>query len=60
MTKSIHAKKVDAMKQNRHLGQIDKKFMKKAEDLLFGEFAAALRISRDDVEGFIQERLDEE
>lgn len=60
LTKSIHAKKVDAMKQNRHLGQIDKKFMKKAEELLFGEFAAALHISKDDVEDFIQERLDEE
>lgn len=60
LTKSIHQKKVDAMKQNRHLGQIDKKFMKRAEDLLFGEFAAALNISREDVQSYIQERLDTE
>lgn len=60
LTKSIHAKKEVALKQNRNLGQIDKKFMKKAEELLFGEFAAALQISKDDVEEFIQGRLDEE
>ncbi|MGN0660059.1 MAG: CarD family transcriptional regulator [Emergencia sp.] len=58
LTKSIHQKKVDAMKQNRHLGQIDKKFMKRAEDLLFGEFAAALKISRDDVQTYIIARLE--
>lgn len=60
LTKSIYAKKTAALKQNRNLGQIDKKFMKKAEELLFGEFAAALQISKDDVEEFIQGRFDEE
>ena len=59
LTKSIHMKKIDASKHNRHLGQIDKKFMKRAEDLLFGEFAAALNISRDDVQRYIQNRLEE-
>ena len=39
LTKSIYMKQMDANKQNKHLGQIDKKFMKRAEDLLFGEFA---------------------
>jgi Transcriptional regulators, similar to M. xanthus CarD len=58
LTKSIHAKKLDAEAKNRHLGQIDKKFMKKAEDLLFGELAVALKISRDDVESYIQQRLE--
>ncbi len=59
LTKSIHQKKMDALAQNRHLGQIDKKFMKRAEELLFGEFAAALRISKDDVQDYIQKRLEE-
>lgn len=59
LTKSIHQKKMDALAQNRHLGQIDKKFMKRAEDLLFGEFAAALQISKDDVQDYIQKRLEE-
>ena len=60
LTKSIHKKKVDAQKQNRHLGQIDKKFMKRAEDLLFGELAAALHIPREDVTTYISSRIDED
>jgi len=60
LTKSIHKKKVDAQKQNRHLGQIDKKFMKRAEDLLFGEFAAALHIPREDVTTYISSRIDDD
>ena len=53
LTKSIHKKKEDAQKQNRHLGQIDKKFMKRAENLLFGEIAAALQIPIEQVAGYI-------
>jgi len=60
LTKSIYMKKMDAIKNNRHLGQIDKKFMKRAEDLLFGEFAAVLHISREEVERYIQNRLEDE
>ncbi|MEE0740682.1 MAG: CarD family transcriptional regulator [Emergencia sp.] len=60
LTKSIHQKKMDALEHNRHLGQIDKKFMKRAEDLLFGEFAAALSISKEDVGDYIQNRLNRE
>ncbi len=57
MAKAIHLKNRNAMKQNRRLGQIDKKYMKLAEDFLFGEFACSLNISRDKVEDFIRERL---
>lgn len=56
LTKSIHKKKVAASRQNRRLGQIDRKFMKKAEDLLFGELAAALDIPIEEVEDYIAER----
>ncbi len=59
MTKSIHKKKEDAIKQNRHLGQIDKKFMKRAETLLFGEIAAALEIPLEDVESYISDRIED-
>ncbi len=58
LAKSIHKKMDAAHKQNRHLGQIDKKFMKRAEELLYGELAAALDIPRDDISTYIQERLD--
>ena len=57
LTKSIRRKMNDAISQNRHLGQIDKRFMKRAEDLLFGELAAALCIPREDVVGYIENRL---
>lgn len=59
MTKSIYLKKMDAIKENRNLGQIDKKFMKRAEDLLCGEFAVALHIPREDVQHYIEARLEE-
>lgn len=57
MTKSIYMKKVAAMKVNKSLGQIDKKFMKRAEELLYGELAVALDIPVSEVEGYIQNRL---
>lgn len=57
MTKSIYRKKQEAVRQNRHLGQIDRKFMKRAEDLLYGEIAAALEIAKEDVEAYIANRL---
>ena len=59
LTKSIHKKKEDAAKQNRHLGQIDKKFMKRAETLLFGEIAAALEIPMEEVPSYIADRIDD-
>lgn len=59
LIKSISMKKVEAVNNNRTLGQIDKKFMKRAEDLLFGEFAAALHVSRDEVEVYVHNRLDQ-
>ena len=40
--------------------QIDKKFMKRAKDLLFEEFAAALKIEKNEVAGYINRRVDEE
>lgn len=57
LIKSISMKKVEAMKNNRNLGQIDKKFMKRAEDLLYGEFAAALHVSKDEVEVYVHNLL---
>ena len=59
LTKSIHRKGEDARRQNRHLGQIDKKYMHLAEDLLLGELAAALDIPREDVPDYIHDRIGE-
>ena len=57
MTMSIHAKKAEAVRQKKKLGAVDEKFMKKAEDLLFGELAVALGINSGDVPSYIETRL---
>lgn len=58
LTMSIYAKKRYAESQKRKFGTVDEKFMRKAEDLLFGELAAALNIPRDSVQDYISERLE--
>ena len=37
---------------------MDERFMREAEDLLYGEFAAALEIDRDKVENYIAKSLE--
>ena len=54
---SIRAKKRESEQAGRRFGQIDAKFMKLAEKLLFGEFSAALGIPFDEVEPYISARL---
>jgi CarD family transcriptional regulator len=53
LTMSIYAKKTEAEEQKRKLGSVDEKFMKRAEDLLFGELSVALGIEKDDVAEYI-------
>jgi len=57
LTMSIYAKKQAAEQQKRKFGAVDERFMKRAEDLLFGELAAALDIPRDEVSSYIEHRL---
>ena len=57
MTKSIYAKKKDAESRQKKIGMTDEKFLRRAEDLLFGELAVALDISREEVLNYINERL---
>ncbi len=58
LAKSIYAKKCAAQKLNRKLGSVDERFMKRAEELLFGELAAALEIPVDQVQAYIQSKLE--
>ena len=44
LTMSIYAKKKDAAQQKKKLGSTDERYMKRAEELLFGELAAALAL----------------
>lgn len=56
---SIWLKKQDAEQNRRRLGQVDTRYLKQAEDLLYGEFAAVLEIQKDEVQPFIDRRLAE-
>jgi len=55
---SIYAKKQIFEQQRRKLGQIDEKFMKRAEALLFGELAMALGMPIDEVQKYIAARVE--
>ena len=57
LTKSIYAKKREREAAKLKFGAVDRRYMDRAEDLLFGEFAVALGITRDEVPEFISLRL---
>lgn len=54
---SIRAKKRYAESCGRKFGQIDTRYLKRAETLFFGELSAALDIDYDSVEPYIAKRL---
>ncbi len=57
---STYARKKAAEQQNKKFGAIDEKYMKRAEDLLFGELAAALGMDREQVNEYIAEKVNGE
>ncbi|MCI1965816.1 MAG: hypothetical protein LKJ17_06760 [Oscillospiraceae bacterium] len=57
---SIYEKK-DLEEQQKHkLGVLDEKYLKHAEELLFGELAAALDIPKDDMSEYLAEKVSKE
>lgn len=57
LTMSIYAKKQLVKDQRRKFGMVDERFLKRAEELLFGEFSAALGIPKEEVQSYIQSRV---
>ena len=57
LTMSIYAKRQTAQEQKKKFGTVDEKYMKRAEELLFGELAAALGIQKEDVPSYISTRV---
>ena len=55
---SIYAKRRQAEAQKRRLGMVDERYMKQAEHLLHGEFAAALGIPYEEVPAYIARRVE--
>ena len=54
---SIYAKKQDAVRQQKKLGATDERYLKRAEEMLFGELAVALESSQEEVPHYIAQRL---
>lgn len=55
---SIRAKQAEKKRHGHKLGQVDEKYMKQAQDSLYGEFSVALEIPAKDVPHYIRSRLD--
>ena len=50
---SVYQKRQALIGQKRKLGQVDERFMKRAQSLLYGELAVALEIEREEVEEYV-------
>ncbi len=57
LIKTIYHKRQYAASRHRRLGQLDIRYMKRAEELLYGEFSVALGIPKDEVHGYIERRI---
>ncbi len=57
LTKSIYLKKQKTLEQKKKLSAIDERFLKRAEDLLFGELAASLNIEKPSVLAYIESKV---
>ncbi len=57
LTVSLRAKKSSAGGSKTKFGTVDQRFMTQAEELLFGELAVVLGVSRSDVQGYVESRL---
>ena len=57
MTMALYRKQQTARADGRRFGQIDSRFMKRAEELLFGEMAAALGLTPEEIPGWIERRI---
>jgi CarD family transcriptional regulator len=58
LTMSLYAKKQHIGEEKGKFGAVDQRFMKQAEDLLFGELSAALDIPKEAVPGYITSRVE--
>ena len=56
--RSIYIKKQEVLSQHRKFGAVDERFMKRAEDLLYGELAVVLEIEKNEVETYIAQRVE--
>ena len=53
LAKSLYLKKKESEAQKKKFGAVDERFMREAESLLFGEFAASLEFQPAEVQNYI-------
>jgi CarD family transcriptional regulator len=58
MVKSLHSQKIKKISGGKRLNSSDENFMKRAENLMYQEFAAVLGIKQDEVEKYITDRIE--
>lgn len=57
LTMSTYRKKIEREQAKLKFGAVDRRYMERAEELLFGELAVALDITKESVQAFIEDRL---
>ena len=57
LTMSAYRKKTEREQAKLKFGAVDRRYMERAENLLYGELAVALDIHKDSVQDFIAQRL---
>ena len=60
LIKTIYVKGQTVRQNGRQLGQTDQRYFKRAEELLYGEFAIALHMPIDEVKPYLEKILDQE
>ena len=59
LVRRIYLRTQNARQSRRQPSQTDQRYMKRAEDLLYGELAVALGIPREEVVTYIAQRLEQ-
>lgn len=57
LIKTVVTKNSIALSQGKKPSQIDDRYMKRAQDMVYGEFAVALNIPKEDVKKYIEDRI---
>jgi CarD family transcriptional regulator len=55
--KTVYLKNQIAATKNKKVSETDRRYMKKAEDMLYGEFAVVLEMPKNDVKAYVEEKV---
>ena len=57
LIKAVHLKRKNAEQNGKKLGQIDEKYMKHAENILYGELSVALDVPRESITDYLRSAI---